>query len=357
MSATPFSKAIILMVVLVVGAIASWELYLRSQGIDISYDDEAPLWSDKRAMVYEPASSSTVFIGSSRIKFDLDTDTWEKTTGDHPILLAMEGSSPLPVLHDLANDDKFKGKLVIDITEPLCFIPSPYFQVRPDKNISYYHDITPSQKLSFSLNNFLESRFVFLDKINFSLGAQLDKWEIKDRPGVYMGPEFPLDFSRVQFSRQCKMTDRFVADTNLQNQVKGVWESLRRMPQQGPPPTEEQINGGIQRTIQSMKSDITKLRARGVQIVFVRTPASGPMKMGEQMGFPREKYWDRILRDTESAGIHYMDYPSLSHFVCPEFSHLSPKDAIVFTQHLIRILNEEKGWKFPKLPGSLTFTR
>ncbi|HKH61418.1 MAG TPA: hypothetical protein VKA49_11335 [Flavitalea sp.] len=356
MSANPLSKSVILMVVLVVAAITSWELYLRGKGIDIAYDDEAPLWSDKRAMVYEPTDKSTVFIGSSRIKFDLDVDTWEKMTGDHAILLALEGSNPLPILHDLANDEKFKGKLIVDVTEPLCFIPLRYFQVRPETNIKYYHDRTPAQRASFSLNYFLESRFVFLDKMNFSLGAQLDKLKIENRPGVYLSPEFPMDFSRVQFSRQCKMTDRFVADTNLQNQVKAVWASLRIAPK-GPPPPEAQINAGIQATIQSIKNDVTRIRARGGQIVFVRTPASGPLKMGEEMGFPRKNYWDRILNETGSVGIHYLDYPSLDHFVCPEFSHLSPKDAGVFTQHLIRILNEEMGWKFPKLPGSLTFTR
>ena len=355
MPANPLSRSVILMVVLVIAAIASWELYLRNQGVDIAYDDEGPLWSHKRAMVYEPASSSTVFIGSSRIKFDLDVETWEKTTGDHAILLALEGSNPLPILHDLANDENFKGKLVIDVTEPLCFLPVPYFQAKPKKCMDYYHDITPAQKASFPLNNFLESRFVFLDQVNFSLSAMLEKLDVRDRPGVYQNPKFPMDFSRVQFSRQCKMTDRFVADTNLQNQVKRVWESLGPPP--GPGPTEEQINAGIQATVQSIKSDIDRLRVRGVQIVFVRTPASGPMRMGEQMGFPREKYWDRILKETASDGIHYLDYPALDHFVCPEFSHLSPKDAIVFTEHLIRILNAEKGWKFPKLPGSLTFTR
>lgn len=356
MPANPLSKAAILAVVLVIAAIASWELYLRNKGIDIAYDDEGPLWSHKRAMVYEPASSSTVFIGSSRIKFDLDIDTWEKTTGDHAIQLALEGSNPLPILHDLANDEKFKGKLIIDVTEPLCFLPLPFFQFRPETYVRYYHDITPAQKASFPLNNFLESRFVFLDKTNFSLSAQLEKLGVQDRPGVYQNPRFPLDFSRVQFSRQSKMTDKFVADTSLQNQVRRVWSSLS-VPPKGPPPNKEQINAGIQARIQSIKKDVDRIRARGGQIVFVRTPASGPMRMGEQMGFPREQYWDRILKETGSEGIHYLDYPALSHFECPEFSHLSPKDAVVFTHQLIRILSEEKGWKFPKMPGSVTFTR
>jgi hypothetical protein len=356
MPAPHLSKAAILMVVLVLAAIISWEFYLRNKGVKIAYDDEEPLWSHKRAMVYEPAESSTVFIGSSRIKFDLDTDTWEKITGDHAILLAIEGSNPLPVLHDLADDEKFRGKLIIDVTEPLFFFRNPYALAKPEKNITYYKDITPAQKASFPLNHFLESRLVFLDKRSFSLGAQLDDLEIPDRAGVYTGPRFPMDFSRVQFSRQSKMTEKFVADTNLQNEVKAVWASLRTMAT-GPALSEKQTDSIIQSTIKSVKNDVDRIRSRGGQIVFVRTPASGPMKMGELKGFPREKFWDRMLAETHSTGIHFLDYPSLDHFVCPEFSHLSPKDAVVFTGHLIRILNEEKGWKFPKLPGSLTFTR
>ena len=65
------------------------------------------------------------------------------------------------------------------------------------------------------------------------------------------------------------------------------------------------------------------------------------------MGLPREKYLNRLLEITRSTGIHFADYPALDHFICPEFSHLSQPDAIVFTREFIRILQEEKGWKFP----------
>jgi hypothetical protein len=67
--------------------------------------------------------------------------------------------------------------------------------------------------------------------------------------------------------------------------------------------------------------------------------------MGEKMGFPREKYWDRLLAYTGCAGIHYADYPDLDHFICPEDSHLKRADAAIFTQKIIQILEQEKGWK------------
>src|SRR4051812_43560774 len=98
-----FLQAALLAVILVTTTIASWELYLRKQGRGISYDDGGSLWSDKRRQVYQPKSNATVFIGSSRIKYDLDIPTWQNITGDHAIQLANVGSSPTLMLQDLAS--------------------------------------------------------------------------------------------------------------------------------------------------------------------------------------------------------------------------------------------------------------
>src|SRR5580704_18050911 len=116
-------KSAILAVILVLIFVVSWELYLRHRGIHADYDDSPELWADKRAMVYEPSDKATVFLGSSRIKYDLDIPTWTQLTGRHAIQLASEGSSPLPTLEDLSNDSLFKGKVVVDITEVLFFSP------------------------------------------------------------------------------------------------------------------------------------------------------------------------------------------------------------------------------------------
>ena len=74
--------------------------------------------------------------------------------------------------------------------------------------------------------------------------------------------------------------------------------------------------------------------------------SSGPFREGEKKVFPRERFWNRILDSTGAPGIHFEDYPSLSHFQCPEFSHLTPSDAIVYTKSLVEIIEKEKGWSF-----------
>jgi len=331
MSANNLSKAAILALLLIVVVIGGWEVYLRSKGVTISYDNGKELWADKRAMVYEPSDKTTVFIGSSRIKFDLDVDTWQKETGKHAVQLAIEGSSPVPVLTDLGNDPNFHGRLVVDVTEGLFYSGDRYFMQKPETNLAWYKKRTPAEKASFLLDHVLESQLVFLDKDNLSLNVGLGRFNIPNRPDVYAFPEFPIDFNCTDFNRQSKMTPRFVADTTLQHRVQNVWLFVMEMGKKAPPPKQDPVPP----ILAVAKNAVDKIRARGGEVVFIRTPSSGLMLEVEQHVFPRARFWDPLLAATHCQGIHYADYPATSHFICPEWSHLSPQDAIKYTQALI----------------------
>ncbi len=344
MSPQSLKRAAILMVILVMAFLASWELYLRSDGADHSFDDGGPLFSVQRAQVYLPQDQSTVSIGSSRIKFDLDNNTWKELTGETPVQLACVGSTPLPVLYDLADDPDFRGKLLIDVTEGLFFSERAGSAENPLKYIAYYHDLTPAQRASIILNNPLESTFVFLDKDVYSLNAMLDKLRIDSRPGVFMFPIFPRDFERVSEERQCYMAPGFVQDSNQHKTMQKNWEIL------GGGPTKPPISGvALDSILHLVKTSTDKIRARGGDVVFVRTPSSGLFWKREQMGYPREQYWERILQTTGCKGIHFADDPATDHYICPEFSHLTPEDAIDYTRHLIRHLRDDCGWQFTSL--------
>jgi hypothetical protein len=341
-----FIRAGLLALILVIGFLGLWEWKLRSQGLYVDYDDNPALWADKRQKAVKlPADKATVFIGSSRIKYDLDINTWRKLTGDEPVQLAMEGNSPLPVLDDLAADEKFKGKLIIDVTEGLFFSSNPGNLNDPKKNIGFYKKETPSEKFSFRLNHALESRFVFLDRDYYSINAFFDRLPIPKRPGVFVMPLFPKEFGRNTFDRQRIMMKEFLIDTNLQNQVTGNWKFFASLNRE-PPASGAKLDSFL--TV--IKNNCNKIKARGGQVLFVRTPSSGPYWMNEQKAFPREKYWDRLLAETNCPGIHFIDYRPLDHFVCPEWSHLAPTDAIIFTENFVGILEKDKGWKFPNAP-------
>jgi len=332
------SKAAILAVIIVLAFFVSLELYLRHKGAVTDYDDSPELWAHSRAMVYEPANKATIFIGSSRIKYDLDIPTWETATGNHAIQLAMVGSSPRHFLSDLADDPNFKGKLIVDVTEVLFF--SKRGNESPDAGINYYKKRTPAQKVSFVLDKPVESRLAFLSEDQYAINAFLGKLHIKDRPGVYPFLDFPPGFTRNLFNRQNKMTPDFVADTNQQNQVKAIWGLLKNDPT--PPMSGKPLDS----VMQSVKSDVNKIKARGGDVIFVRTPSTGFFWMAEQHGYPRKAYWDRLLTETGCKGIYFGDYPALAKLDCPELSHLSPAGAVTYTTNLVNILEKEKGWSF-----------
>lgn len=329
-------KAALLMLIVVLVTVAAWETNLRSQNLNPCYDDNDALWANQRARIYEPPAETVVFIGSSRIKYDLDIPTWEKLTGKKAVMLAMTGSNPRPVLSDLAADQNFKGNVVVDVTEILFLSDAPFYSEKPNTNLAYYKDRTPAQIASFHVNDFLESKFVFLDKDYLTINAKLKALQIPNRPGVFVMPPFPIGFERTQFSEQVLMSDEFVSTKSQQQQMIDIWHMLMSGPK--PPPMPE---AAMMAVINSVKSDIRKIQARGGDVLFVRTPSTGIMGQGEKMAFPKDKFWDKLLKETGCKGFHYTDNPVMSRLVCIEESHLKPADAVTFTAAFVRMLKDD----------------
>jgi len=338
-----FKKAGILTLILVIAFLACWEMYLRSR-YSLSYDDDAALWSTKRIQVYQPSDKATVFIGSSRIKFDLDIPTWEAMTGNKVIQISMVGTSPRPFLNDLANDKKFKGRLIIDVTEGSFFNRNKKAAEKTSSEFEeFYRKWTPAQRFSSYIDYIVESGFVFLEKNKFSINALLDDLPVINRNKVNVRPVFPKGFSMNTSERQSFMDEEFLHDTLQQQRQQKNWIIG------GSVPKTPGIHGDSLETVfKEIKNNVDKIRSRGGEVLFVRTPSSGPYRAAEELNFPRKKYWDALLTYTNSPGVHFEDYPEIAHFKCPEWSHLSPSDAIVFTKNFIKILVTEKGWTFPQ---------
>lgn len=351
MEALNLKKAGILAVLLTIITIGSWELYLRNKNYPVSFNDDESLWSTKRKQVYKPTNDETIFIGSSRIKFDLDIPTWEKSTGEKAIQLSMGGTSPRPFLNDLANDKKFKGKLIIDITEGSFFSRNKNrLEKTSTEFVEYYKKWTPAQRFSSYIDYLVESGFVFLEKNKFSLNALLDDLPVINRKGVFVRSVFPKGFSMNTSQRQSFMIEEFLKDTLQQkrqqkNWAQGAGANFNKIPG---------ISGDTLLTVfKEVKNDIDRIKARGGQVLFVRTPSSGAYLDIEKINYPRQKFWDALLAYTHTPGIYFEDYPETAHFVCPEWSHLNPTDAVIYTKALINILEKEKGWVFPHKKTSL----
>ena len=341
MESSKFKKAGLLTLVLVLTSMVSWEFYLRNKGVPNSFDDNEALWAYKRSQIYNEPNAS-FFIGSSRIKFDVDIETWEKLTSEKAMQLALVGTSPQLILKDLADDKKFNGKLIIDGTEFILYSKDPGDQENAAKSLKYYKNITPTQRASFSIDRFLQFHLVFLESKIFSLNGLLDRLVLPDRKKTMPSFHgFPLGFEPTTFNRQNIMSDDFIKDTCRQRKVKNAWVQF------GALSVSPGITGDtLQKIFTDIKTSVDKIKARGGKVIFIRPPSSGEMREADKKAYPRALFWDKLLAYTKTDGIYFEDYPETANFICPEWSHLSPQDAKIYTAQLIKILKEEKGWVF-----------
>ena len=190
---------------------------------------------------------------------------------------------------------------------------------------------------------------VFLEESKFSLTALLNDLHLANRPGVNVAPAAftPKEFGVVNFNRQTWLTPMFLKDPQLQKRQKDFWtRGIKR----ATPIKGDTLHAFLKQT----KKAIDKIKARGGKILFVRPPSDGPYIEMETRLYPRQKYWDYLLEYTNTPGIHFADYPGTANLICAEWSHLAPKDAATYTTQLVKILQEEKGWTFPKKSNSTT---
>ena len=345
MKNSDYLKAGWLAVALLLLFVFGWEFFWRSQGFQNSYNDDESLWTYTRTKIHNTSPAQPVIIGSSRVKFDIDQSTWQKMSGHQPVQLALVGTSPRPVLTDLANDSTFKGTLLIGVTEGLFFTGdgSP-MEIEARKRIGFYPKWSLSQQISFRINQVLEGLFIFLDIDRFSLNSLLKRLPIESRPGVFVFPNFPLQMSETLPNRQAVFTDAFVADTAVQHGVQHVWSYLGMVN-----PNMRGVGGDtLTRLFHDVAQSVNKIKQRGGKVLFLRMPSSDPVWKTEQQAFPRKLYWDRLLAETRTTGIHFSDYPALSKYNCPDWSHLKPEDTKTFTADLIRIIEQKTGWTIQK---------
>jgi hypothetical protein len=137
----------------------------------------------------------------------------------------------------------------------------------------------------------------------------------------------------------------FLADPRLQKRQKESWKKLAIALMNKTP----SIKGDtLKAFFKQIKQYTDQIRSRGGLVVYVRPPSNDLYLATENRVFPRQVYWDGLVDYTHVSGVHYADYPQTARFVCPEWSHLAPKDAVAYTQQLVNILQQEKGWRFPK---------
>lgn len=329
--ARPLGVAGLLALVVAAALLAGWELHWRGQGVEPGYYSNSDgQWAIQRRRIDEGEGDATVLIGTSRMLFDVQLDVWERLAGRRPIQLALEGTSPLPVLEDLADDPDFTGTLLVDATPGLFF--SGY--AMREKVVQHYRSETLSQRMGERLAMGLEPHLGFLDP-DFALFRVIERQAWPRREGV---PRYTdvRKLSVHEADRNTRMWARVETDPAYREQAKAIWAQFFDAPPPPPMATPEKAAAVIEQQISRAARAVAKLRARGVRVVFVRPPSDGRFLEFENRTMPRARTWDVLLARTGAPGVHFEDHRDMQGLDLPEWSHLSAAHAVRYTESLYR---------------------
>ena len=315
---------------------SGWEAYWRSDGSIPSYRNSEGLWAIQRRRINNGDGDKTVLSGSSRVFFNTQLDVWKQESGNRPIQLALEGTSPVTLMEDLADDPDFTGTLIVGVAPGLFFSG---FEYRA-KAFKRFREESPTQWLGQRISMLVEPYLAFYH-YDYSLFTVIKRQPWPDRDGV----EVEMDVRRLatyEKDRATRMYHKVEDDIAYADIAKEVWAD-------GFKPIEERDEEWLEEALENRGKQIDravtaakKLQDRGVEVVFVRNPAEGHYAIREPMYNPRTETWDVLIEKSGALGIHWMDHEELQGYWLPEWSHLSGSEADRYTKALYHVIQRER---------------
>ena len=315
---------------------SGWEMYWRSDGSIPSYRNSEGLWAIQRRRVNEIEGDKTVLAGSSRMYFNTQLDVWERVSGERPIQLSLEGTSPISLMEDLAEDPDMTGTLLVGVAGEMFFTGFEYRGGAFER----FEKETPSQWLGQQISMLVEPYLAFY-QYDYSLFTVIKRQPFPRREGVF----FEMDVRRLAMyskDRNARLYSKVETDSEYAELAKEIWAQFYRpieeLSEEERAEGLENHNKQIDRAVAATK----KLQERGVEVIFVRHPFEGIYDIIEPMYFPRADSWDVLIEQSGALGVHWQDHEELQGFWLPESSHLAADDSDRFTKALYEVIDRER---------------
>lgn len=301
----------------------------RPAGHDLESLD---LWADWRGRLDDLGSEDIVILGSSRGHFDLNIHLWDSITGRRPIMLAYPGSSPLHPVEDVIENSDFNGLLLISTAPGLFYTMKGSWGANRGKTlVDHYHNRTYAQKFSGSIFQQVDPLFSYIHS-DLSLKKLIERIRLPNRDSVKAPDIWPPMVDMDKY-RNIRMIPEMETDTVLQQRQKDIWFN---------PDPKNRYADSTDAIIGHYVDLIKKFKDRGGQVALIRPPVTGYYLEVEPKLFPREKYWDRLVRESGCPAYHFQDHPVTKDMDPPEWSHLDRKEADLYTGIIIGLLRADQ---------------
>jgi hypothetical protein len=313
--------------------------------------DSDQRWLEQRSLASRLGRDALVLIGASRMQLGLDMETAQALTGLTPVMLALDGSSFVPVLEGLAADERITGTILVDYYDAalarspvedaasrlqrlwLAQSDRPWwpgtaatdawlFEPWQSRLRSYADGARPMRSLllrTWGEHASLQYLQTLSDRSRRADYARLDIHGFYlDRVSRHLGS---LDRSAPHLDSQARFLD-------LQSRVATL---------------SAEDDSEFMRSLDRVMAWVRRIEQRGGRVLFVQFPTSGLIREIDQRRFPRQLFWNRLQARMGAAALHVQDHSDLARFECPDGSHLDQRDRVGFTTALLQRLQPQLG--------------
>jgi hypothetical protein len=302
----PCVRVLALAVALLGISIGGLEAFWREQGYRPNVPDTIDLWSFWRTRVYSPCGNVVVFLGTSRIRGDVDLDVLERSCPAYRcVQLGVSGNvSPIGTLRSLSLDAGFRGVVICELAAPFLersrWIDQQQYFLQPLRS-------APSEPLVYA---YLRDNAAVLHP---ALGiAPLLKHSLTGQP-------LPSPSRcRASFDRSLHFSDAAVTRPRDD-------ELTAQMPVG---------NRSLMEGLAEVRESVRRIQARQGSVVFVGLPTGLPAANATNSGF-NDVTWARIAEITGAICIPLETGDSLGPFRCSDNVHLGKRQARRLTECLV----------------------
>ncbi|MDP9141816.1 MAG: hypothetical protein M3O62_13595 [Pseudomonadota bacterium] len=326
------------------------EFALAYRGIDTTVADTVDRWLTQRARANRLGSQALALVGASRIQLGVDLSELDALTGMKAVQLAIDGSSFVPVLRNLAEDEGFTGSVIVSYNPEVLINPrdadaaSDYVSewTKSGESMAAELPVTYSvveRRLETWLHSSLRSYaddggpMVAIEKR--ILGKTPTRQYLTTLPSRERSADYQLvSIPEVYQMRVLETMGIDYKNYDLDAPPDEVEARLAALVDNLTASGSQQFAGELE----GVERMARQIEDRGGRVYFFVFPTSGLIRKIEERRFPRAQYWDEFAARAPEVRQHSDGVPDMQNLSCPDGSHLDYRDKQRFTSALAKTL-------------------
>ncbi len=305
-------------------AVGIWETVIRSAALGPEFIDNRALWVSTRHRLNSYGADAVAVLGASRVQRAIHAETLAREFGGPVALLAVEGTSAIPLLEDLAVDPRFRGTVLFSVAPAFSFNRklSKLDTGNQSAWVAYYRSQSRSRRIEYDLRLALQGRFAFRSP---------DAAVTRVLPEMLLHGKLPESDFKTTFSDRSVSIDyaKFERPDNPQSIVDLYLKN-----------TEVYEADEFADLINYVSAIVTILKAKNCRVIFLRLPSGDIVRDLERRMFPNERFWGYMQENIDAEFVHFEDFPQLSGYLSVDGSHIASENSAAFTKVLADVIRQ-----------------